>query len=62
MTGWFSNFMNHPATYIKSGWFQISVTNLLVILLMLAIFALAVLIPFPKDEHENSSGAKENRS
>lgn len=50
MTGWFANFMNHPATYLKTGWLQISVTNLLVILLMLAIFALAVFIPFPKDK------------
>ncbi len=45
--------MNHPATYLKSGWLQISVTNLFVILLMLTIFALAVLIPFPKDEEES---------
>lgn len=52
MTGWFADFMNHPATYLKSGWLQISVTNLLVILLMLAIFALAVFIPFPKDREE----------
>lgn len=50
MTGWIADFMNHPATYLHSGWFQISVTNLLVILLMLAIFACAVLIPFPKDK------------
>jgi len=53
MTGWISDFMNHPATYLKSGWLQISVTNLFVILLMLTIFALAVLIPFPKDEEES---------
>lgn len=52
MTGWFADFMNHPATYLKSGWLQISVTNLLVILLMLAIFALAVFIPFPMDREE----------
>ena len=48
MTGWIADFMNHPATYLKSGWFQISVTNLVVILLMLTIFACAVLIPYPK--------------
>ncbi|MEI6039534.1 MAG: hypothetical protein WCQ52_07600 [Actinomycetes bacterium] len=53
MTGWISDFMNHPATYLKSGWFQISVTNLVVIVLMLIIFALAVLIPFPKDHKES---------
>jgi len=50
MTGWFADFMNHPATYLKSGWLQISVTNLFVILLMLIIFTLAVVIPFPKDK------------
>ncbi|CAB4915477.1 unannotated protein [freshwater metagenome] len=49
MTGWFSSFMNHPATYLQSGWLQISVSNLLVILLMLAVFALAILLPFPGD-------------
>ncbi len=53
MTGWFADFMNHPATYLKSGWFQISVTNLLVILLMLAIFALAIFLPFPKDKNRH---------
>jgi hypothetical protein len=30
MTGWIADFMNHPATYLKSGWVQISVTNLIV--------------------------------
>jgi len=39
--------MNHPATYLKWGWVQISVTNLVVILLMFAIFLAAVFIPFP---------------
>lgn len=53
MTGWLADFMNHPATYLKSGWFQISVTNLLVILLMLVIFTLAIIIPFPKNKDGN---------
>ena len=53
MIGWFADFMNHPATYLKSGWFQISVTNLFVILLMLAIFALAIFLPFPKDKNRH---------
>jgi hypothetical protein len=47
MTGWISGFMNHPATYLKSGWLQISVSNLLVIVLMLLVFTLAVVLPFP---------------
>jgi hypothetical protein len=50
MTGWIADFMNHPATYLHSGWFQISITNLVVILLMIAVFALAIVIPFPKDK------------
>jgi hypothetical protein len=50
MTGWISEFMNHSATYLKIGWLQISISNLLVILLMLAAFALAIYLPFPKGD------------
>jgi len=53
MTGWISDFMTHPATYLKSGWLQISVSNLIVIILMLIIFALAVFVPFPKDKEDH---------
>jgi len=59
MSGWFSHFMNHPATYLKWGWVQISVTNLIVILLMFAIFLAAVLIPFPT--HQVGHVKKENK-
>jgi hypothetical protein len=59
MSGWFSHFMNHPATYLKWGWVQISVTNLIVILLMFAIFLAAVLIPFPI--HQDGHEKKENK-
>jgi hypothetical protein len=61
MTGWIADFMNHPATYLKSGWFQISVSNLLVILLMLAIFAIAILLPFPREKKEERGSTKETR-
>jgi hypothetical protein len=44
--------MNHPATYLQSGWFQISISNLAVILLMLAIFTLALFLPFPDEKKE----------
>ena len=47
MSGWISHFMNLPARYLRWGWAQISVTNLIVIALMLLLFALAVLVPFP---------------
>jgi hypothetical protein len=34
--------------YIHFGWFQISVANLVVIVLMIVVFALAILLPFPR--------------
>jgi len=58
MTGWFSDFMNHHATYLKWGWIQISISNLLVILLMLTIFTLAVVIPFPSQKNEKKVDRK----
>jgi hypothetical protein len=33
--------------YVHSGWFLISVPNLIVILLMIVVFVLAIVIPFP---------------
>jgi hypothetical protein len=39
--------LDHPARYIHWGWFQISVANLIVILLMVAVFILAIVLPFP---------------
>jgi len=41
--------MNDPATYLDLGWLSISVANLVVILVMIVIFLLAILLPFPKD-------------
>lgn len=35
--------------YIHAGWFLISVANLTVIVLMIAVFCLALFLPFPKD-------------
>ena len=40
--------VNDPATYIDWGWLSISVPNLIVILIMIVLFALAILLPFPK--------------
>jgi hypothetical protein len=45
--------LNHPAHYLGVGPFQVSVGNLVVILSMFVILALAIFIPFPhsgKDE------------
>lgn len=40
--------LNNPGDYLHWGVISISVTNLVVIGLMLAVFALAILVPFPK--------------
>jgi hypothetical protein len=40
--------LNHPGHYLHWGVIQISVANLVVILLMVALFVLALLLPFPK--------------
>jgi hypothetical protein len=41
--------------YLHSGWFLISVANLVVIVLMIALFALAIALPFPKGEEVDES-------
>jgi len=48
--GIFGHFMNFKAVYLHWGWLQISVTNLLIILSMVAIFLLALTLPFPQDK------------
>ena len=50
--GIFGHFMNLKAVYLHWGWLQISVTNLLIILSMLAFFALALTLPFPREEEK----------
>jgi CheY-like chemotaxis protein len=39
--------LNHSAHTIHRGWFLISVANLVVIALMIAVFVLAIVLPFP---------------
>ena len=39
--------LNHPAHYISVGPFAISIGNLIVILSMMAIFTIALFLPFP---------------
>jgi hypothetical protein len=40
--------INHPAHYVHpTSWFQMSVSNIVVIVLMLVVFALAIALPFP---------------
>ncbi len=42
--------LNEPARYIKWSWFQISVPNLIVIVLMVVVLILAIVVPFPKEK------------
>jgi hypothetical protein len=44
--------LNGPAHYVHWHFFQMSVANVVVILLMIAVFIAAILIPFPKREIE----------
>lgn len=40
--------LNHRGHYVHWGVIQISVANLVVIAVMIAIFVLAILLPFPR--------------
>jgi bacteriorhodopsin len=40
--------LNHPPHYIHWGWFQISIANFVVIVLMVAVFVLAIALPFSR--------------
>jgi hypothetical protein len=38
--------------YIHLGWFQISVANTVVIVLMIVVFVLAIVLPFPGEREK----------
>jgi hypothetical protein len=40
--------LNHPAHYVHWHFIQLSVPNIIVIVVMLVVFAAAIVIPFPK--------------
>ena len=40
--------VSDPATYVGWGWLSISIPNLIVILVMIVLFVLAIVLPFPK--------------
>ena len=42
--------LSDPARYLHWHFFQMSVANVVVIVLMIAVFVAAILIPFPKRE------------
>ena len=44
--------LNGPAHYVHWHFFQMSVANIVVIVLMIVVFILAILLPFPKREIE----------
>jgi hypothetical protein len=54
-----SGVLNSPAHYLSWGWVSISVPNLVVIVLMLVIFGLALVLPFPKDRSGGDDGGAE---
>jgi hypothetical protein len=45
--------MSDPATYVGWGWLSVSIPNLIVILVMILLFVLAILLPFPKGRNKS---------
>jgi hypothetical protein len=45
--------LNQSATYLKWGFIQVSMGNLVVILIMILLFVLALVLPFPKGKDES---------
>ena len=52
--------MNSPAPYIHWGFILLSVPNLVLIILMLALFAIALVAPFPT-HHKPTSQEEEDK-
>ena len=46
--------MDSPAPYVHWGFILLSVPNLVLIGLMIAVFAIALIAPFPSRDHEKS--------
>ena len=44
--------LNGRPRYLHSGWFLISIGNLVVILAMILVFVLAIWVPFPRDREQ----------
>jgi hypothetical protein len=44
--------LNHPGRYIHWGFFQMSLANFVVILVMIAVFVLAIVVRFPKGNRQ----------
>ena len=46
--------LDHPGHYLHWGFFQMSLANFLVIIVMIAVFVLALVAPFP---HRKGGGS-----
>ncbi len=46
--------LDHPGHYLHWGFFQMSLANFIVIIVMIVVFALALLVPFP---HKKGGGS-----
>ena len=44
--------LDNPARYVHWHFFQMSVANIVVILLMIAVFVAAIVLPFPRRGRE----------
>lgn len=53
--------LGRPGHYLHWGVIQISLANVVVILLMLALFLLALLLPFPGEKGHLSSPGKKSQ-
>lgn len=51
--------MDTPATYLSWNFILISIPNLIVIVGMIVVFAVALIAPFPK--HTEIAGSEESR-
>jgi hypothetical protein len=49
--------LNQPAHYVHVGsWFEMSVPNLVVIIVMLVVFGLVITLPFPGHRRRRGGG------
>jgi len=49
--------LNHPAHTVDWSFIHMSVANVVVIVLMLVVFVLALLLPFPGAAHRRGGGS-----
>ena len=47
--------LNHPASYVHWHFFEMSVSNVLLIVAMIVVFGLAIALPFPGSRRRSRS-------